>query len=1436
MSDTKEVLNDVVEEVNEIVAEALVEAAVVEAIDIKLEDQDDSSHSSSSSDEEKEKEGKKGCFPKKKSKVEKRDGPNIKTIFRGVTGLEKAMLIMGVIFSMGKGVLPALSFYFLGSYIDKMIGGLNSSDINEISLTLVYLGIAGAFCDSIATFCFDRVSLLNANRRKELFVKSVLTQDSAYFDENDPLSLTSTLYMGSLQLRDGSGVKLSLFLNAVCAIISSYAVAIWRDWRMCLTMAVGTPLIAGSAGFLFGRFGRYSTLAVTQYNDAGALAEEVVGSIRTVSAYGLADNSHKKFSDVYEPSRLSWKRGRVYKASAMCAVLGLVFLQQALGWWAASVYFVMDLDNNCFFMDPGSESCFSPGIAITVFILVLMSGQQFQQVSPNISAMIQATGGARALDEVIDHVPNVKSWEEEKGQVKRAEASLDSIELRDVTFSYPTRAEYMIYKKLNITIEKGHSYALVGPSGCGKSTIIALLQRFYLPNSGDIYINDKALSEWDIASYRSRIALVSQEPRLFCKSVYENVAMGIQDRNALTKDEELNHVIKCLHMASAWEFIELLEDGILQNVGPGGSLLSGGQKQRVAIARALARDPDILILDEATSALDNRSEAEVQTAIDKIIESGFCTTITIAHRLSTVKNCSKLLVFNRRTDHSEIIEEGSHDELMAQEGLYHSLYTAQMLTDGMKKKSSIDAAFVAKTAALMKDIEPEKKAQIMRLYTRDLDVAQALKEMTEVENKKSWNQRRREKAKKEKEVQKSLKGTTMALFKVSYKRRPLLWIVGIVVACVTGIIFPLAPIINAKAVGGFIDPLYIPECATNYAEFVCADPTTQDWCPTNGGMFPPVTLPPNVTSLLEFCNENKDEISANGNKWAYTYIVLAVCSSVLFAMRDYIFTGHGQDVMDHFRSETFKCAVNHDIQFFDDTTNGPGGISDVMASDCKNIEGYMGDNIWIVIQVVAITLLAVIYSYVNNWELALVASLQPLVTAPASYRLTSQLKKGQQIANSTGQTKGDVLDVGTVGFVMNEVIQNLKTISAYNLQNPMYSSFQAAEYRELSEERKATTLKAAFAAFSGGMMFLVNALIFFYAGNMMMDNTWGIPYTDHKKPLDPQTFISIFALFNFLGQTVGNLIGFGSDSGKGRTSFKRISEVINYKRIVDQEDLSGEVLGDLKGEIVADNIYFEYPCRLGVPVYKDISFHIKGGSSVALIGPSGSGKSTFVQQLQRFYSLNPGPDAVNFAKQDISNSTRGRITMDGSDLSDLQVRSLRSNMALVEQTPLLFSSFSIEDNIGMGIWNEDRVASHDQIVEAAKQSNAHDFIMGLPDKYETMVGLGGGMLSGGQKQRIAIARALIRKPKVLLLDEATSALDAESEHQVQKALTKISSEYAEGITTITIAHRLSTIKDCDNIICFNNDGDGSIIVESGSHVELMKKEGLYYQMVLAAGS
>ncbi|ADL03455.1 ABC transporter ATP-binding protein [Lacrimispora saccharolytica] len=306
-----------------------------------------------------------------------------------------------------------------------------------------------------------------------------------------------------------------------------------------------------------------------------------------------------------------------------------------------------------------------------------------------------------------------------------------------------------------------------------------------------------------------------------------------------------------------------------------------------------------------------------------------------------------------------------------------------------------------------------------------------------------------------------------------------------------------------------------------------------------------------------------------------------------------------------------------------------------------------------------------------------------------------------------------------------------------------------------------------------------------------------------KGLIEPGDLVAYTLYVTTLLATIRRIIEFAEQFQRGMTGIERFMELMDASVDIFDEE-GAKPLHDVKGEIRFQKVSFEYPDDHN-PVLTNIDLTIRPGERVALVGPSGGGKTTLCNLIPRFYD-----------------PTEGGILIDGQDIKNVTLESLRSTVGVVQQDVYLFSG-TVFENIEYGLPG----ASRDDVIQAAKLAGAHEFITGLKDGYDTYVGERGVKLSGGQKQRISIARVFLKNPQVLILDEATSALDNESEHLVSQSLDRL----AVGRTTLTIAHRLTTIQNADRILVLSD----SNIVEEGNHEELLLKRGLYYQLYTSAG-
>lgn len=373
---------------------------------------------------------------------------------------------------------------------------------------------------------------------------------------------------------------------------------------------------------------------------------------------------------------------------------------------------------------------------------------------------------------------------------------------------------------------------------------------------------------------------------------------------------------------------------------------------------------------------------------------------------------------------------------------------------------------------------------------------------------------------------------------------------------------------------------------------------------------------------------------------------------------------------------------------------------------------------------------------------------------------------------------------GEINADIESAISGMRVSRAYNSSAHESEKFEKGNLNFVKAKSKQYKIMGEF--FSSATFFLdflyfvvlLGGGLFFYYGK-----------------IDAGEFAAFVLYISALITPIRTLANIYEQIQNGATGFKRFCEIMDIE--TEQECENAISPDSLSGEIVFDNVTFGYESEDGAKVISGFSMHVPAGKTIALVGPSGGGKTTICHLIPRFYEIDAG-----------------KITVDGYDIKELDRRALRKNIGLVQQDVFLFNG-TIKENIAYG----DFEASDDRIYEAAKKANIHDYIMSLPDGYDTQVGERGVKLSGGQKQRVSIARAFLKNPPILILDEATSALDNATEMLIQDALYKLS----EGRTTIVVAHRLSTVKNADEIIVVTKNG----IEERGSHEQLIEKGGIY---------
>lgn len=494
----------------------------------------------------------------------------------------------------------------------------------------------------------------------------------------------------------------------------------------------------------------------------------------------------------------------------------------------------------------------------------------------------------------------------------------------------------------------------------------------------------------------------------------------------------------------------------------------------------------------------------------------------------------------------------------------------------------------------------------------------------------------------------------------------------------------------------------------------------------------------------------------------------------------YMLSHVGEKLAMNLRRDLFKSIIMQDIAFFD--KNRSGEIVNRLTTDIQEFKSTfktcISQGLRSTTQIIG-CILSVI-------------GISPQLTAATILFLPSVILIGTLIGRSLRKLSLETQNqLAKSTAVCEEAVQNIRTVKAFAAEEKEIEMFseQVALSSELYEK-----LGFGIGLFQGGTNLFLNSILLctlYFGGHLLS--------TGQLSPGDLMAFLMATQTIQKSLSQISLLFG---SYVRGISAGARVFEYLEMPP--SPMMISGEVITDqsLAGNITFKDVRFSYPTRPDHAILKHFNLHIPAGKTIAIVGTSGNGKSTIGVLLERFYDVDDGS-----------------ITIDGKDLRSLNASYLRGNvLGYIDQEPILFAT-SIMENIRYGKPD----ATDEDVIEVAKEANAHEFVMKFPNKYDTQVGERGAQLSGGQKQRIAIARALLKRPSILILDEATSALDYESERIVQKALDNV----CRGRTVLVIAHRLSTIKNADLIVVLQR----GIIAEMGSHAELIKRKGLYYTLV-----
>ncbi|KAF7802968.1 ABC transporter B family member 19 [Senna tora] len=495
-----------------------------------------------------------------------------------------------------------------------------TEEVSKYALYFVYLGLVVCVSSYAEIACWMYSGERQVSTLRKKYLEAVLKQDVGFFDTDARTGdIVFSVSTDTLLVQDAISEKVGNFIHYLSTFLAGLVVGFVSAWRLALLSVAVIPGIAFAGGLYAYTLTGLTSKSRESYANAGIIAEQAIAQVRTVYSYVGESKALNSYSDAIQNTlKLGYKAGMA-KGLGLGCTYGIACMSWALVFWSL--------------------------------------GQSFS----NLGAFSKGKAAGYKLMEIIKQKPTIV---EDPSDGKCLNEINGNIELKDVTFSYPSRPDVLIFRNFSIFFPAGKTVAVVGGSGSGKSTVVSLIERFYDPNEGQVLLDNVDIRTLQLKWLRDQIGLVNQEPALFATTILENILYGKHDAS-------MAEVEAAASAANAHSFITLLPNGYNTQVGERGVQLSGGQKQRIAIARAMLKNPKILLLDEATSALDAGSESIVQEALDRLMVGR--TTVVVAHRLSTIRNVDSIAVIQQ----GQVVETGTHEELISKAGTYASLIRFQ---------------------------------------------------------------------------------------------------------------------------------------------------------------------------------------------------------------------------------------------------------------------------------------------------------------------------------------------------------------------------------------------------------------------------------------------------------------------------------------------------------------------------------------------------------------------------------------------------------------------------------------------------------------------------------------------------------------------------------------------------------------------------------------
>ncbi|KAL5716910.1 ABC-type xenobiotic transporter [Ranunculus cassubicifolius] len=1310
------------------------------------------------------------------------------------------LMVVGSVAAAAHGTALVVYLHFFGKIIHFM-SLTNSNQLTsdqlfhkfgQHSLQIIYVA-AGVFAAGwIEVSCWILTGERQTAVIRSKYVQVLLNQDMSFFDTyGNNGDIVSQVLSDVLLIQSALSEKVGNYIHNMATFFGGLVIGLINCWQIALiTLATG-PLIVAAGGISNIFLHRLAENIQDAYAEAASIAEQAISYIRTL--YAFTNETLAKYS--YATSLQATLRYGILislvQGLGLGFTYGLAICSCALQLWVGR-----------FLVSNGKSN---GGEIVTALFAVILSGLGLNQAATNFYSFEQGRIAAYRLYEMISR--STSSINQDGNIIANVQGN---IEFRNVYFSYLSRPEIPILSGFYLTIPARKTVALVGRNGSGKSSIIPLMERFYDPTLGEVLLDGENIKSLKLEWLRSQIGLVTQEPALLSLSIRDNIAYG---RSSATFDQ----IEEAAKLAHAHTFISSLDKGYEAQVGRTGVTLTEEQKIKLSIARAVLSNPSILLLDEVTGGLDFEAEKAVQEALDILMLGR--STIIIARRLSLIRNADYIAVM----EEGQLVEMGTHDELMTVDGLYAELLRCEEAAK-LPKRTPI-RHYKESTASQME---------------KDSSASRSNKESSSPKMMKSFSTHRsdgfhayqtpeggftsQDQSKDQSPASEQMTGNGGALEKApSLKRQdsfemklPELPKIDVSSArrqppdAASDPESPISPLLmsdpksersHSKSFSRPFDqfddgpikkrkkksskkhlkpPSFWRLAELSFTEWLYA--LLGSIGAAIFGSFNPLLAYVISLTVVSYYGDHGHYLRREVGKWCLIIACMGIVTVVANFLQHFYFGIMGEKMTERVRRMMFSAMLRNEVGWFDEEENSADTLSMRLANDATFVRATFSNRLSIFIQDTSAVLVALLIGLILQWRLALVAlaTLPILVVSAIAQKLWL-----------VGFSRGIQEMHRKASLVLEDAVRNIYTVVSFCAGNKVMELYRW-KLVKIFKKSFIHGMAIGFAfGFSQFLLFACNALLLWYTSVCVRNGYIDLP-----------TALKEYMVFSFATFALVEPFGLAPYILKRRKSLASVFEIIDRVPTIDPDDSAGLKPPNVYGSLELKNVDFCYPTRPEMMVLNNFSLKVSGGQTYAVVGVSGSGKSTIISLLERFY------DPV-----------AGQVLLDGRDLKQYNLRWLRNHLGIVQQEPIIFST-TIKENIIYARHN----ASEAEMKEAARIANAHHFISSLPHGYDTHVGMRGVDLTPGQKQRIAIARVILKNAPILLLDEASSSIESESSRVVQEALDTL---IMGNKTTILIAHRASMMRHVDNIVVLNSGR----IVEQGTHDSLVGANGLYVRLM-----